>query len=815
MTLLAVVLRTLAVTVFVLWGVLAFAQQAGTGVVGEEWEALAEQAEAVIDESDANNEQLEQLRAEIAEFRTTFTTGSQANAERIATLRSQIEALGPVPESGEEPEDIAARRAQLQAQLDALLAPVRVAEEAFRRADGLIREIDTIIRDRQARRLLALGPSPLNPTHWPTALADLRSVLGGIAQEVETLSDRERRERLSDNLPLVLLLLGVSLALIIRGRAWAGFGLTYLRRWGGRGSGVWRFLVSLLRIFLPLAGLLLLTHAVRLTGLVGNRTDQILEALPVFGFVLLWFRWLSERLFARLDEDALLPLPSAKRSAARFYMLLLSIFFVSRGVVELLIEFEEVEPATVAVLAFPIVVLIALTLMPIGIILRKCQVESEPGSEETPRGAGLARVARLAGSVLVVVSVVAPLMAAVGYAEAGNALLYPTLVSLLILGFMLTLQRFSVDVYALITKDEERARDALVPVLVGFALVLASLPLLALAWGARVADLTEVWAMFTRGFAIGETRISPGDFLTFAVIFALGYFLTRLVQSTMRTNVLPKTRMDIGGQNAIVSGLGYVGIFLAAVLAITGAGIDLSSLAIVAGALSVGIGFGLQTIVSNFVSGIILLIERPISEGDWIEVGGQMGYVRDISVRATRIETFDRTDVIVPNADLVSGTVTNYTRGNKVGRLIVAVGVAYGTDTRRVEKILREIAEDQPMVLQKPPPLILFNNFGADSLEFEIRVILRDVNWIMPVKNDINHAIAERFAAEGIEVPFAQRDIWLRNPEALQVGAVAPVAAQQTAGDEAPAHRDEEAEPTADRDGDLPEEGVAEGDQHS
>jgi small-conductance mechanosensitive channel len=507
---------------------------------------------------------------------------------------------------------------------------------------------------------------------------------------------------------------------------------------------------------------------VSLSGVLGVRGTLILQAVPQWALILLAFNWLSERLVGNALENDLIPVREGYRAQTRILIGALAVMLVLRDAVGYFLHFENLTAASQAVIGFPLIVASALILMG----LHRIGLQQRPiGEGETSIAANANRLIRLLRRLSYLLAYLAPMLAVLGYLNAAEALIYPVILTLGLLAGLLVLQRFAGDLYGWISKRGDAARDSLLTVLVGFGLALMALPLLALIWGARVADLTEIWAKFLAGFQIGETRISPTNFLLFAMVFAAGYMLTRLVQSSLRNSLLPKTRLDPGGQNAIVSGTGYVGIFLAAVVAITMAGLDLSSLAIVAGALSVGIGFGLQTIVSNFVSGIILLIERPVSKGDWIEVNGVMGYVRDISVRSTRIETFDRTDVILPNSDLISGSVTNYTRGNTVGRVIVPVGVAYGTDTRMVEGILREIAEAHPMVLANPAPSVVFQGFGADSLDFEIRAILRDVNWVLSVKSDMNYEINRRFTEEGIEIPFAQRDLWLRNPEALKPAA--------------------------------------------
>ncbi len=755
-----------AALTFLLWAGLAVAQ--ATAPDYADWQSVAQRAEDAVESAQASDAALETLRAEMAGWREQFQNQLTVNDTRIAALRDQVAALGPAPEEGAtEAEEIATRRTELNTQIERLTTPRRTAEEAFSRANGVIAEIDRIIRERQAEALLDAGPWPINPIIWPGALLNLRdSVAAGLAEMREVLSNDTRREQARDNLPLVILLLTAGFILLTRARYWSEWLAMRIQRRDTRATGeVAGFVVSLGQIVLPMLGLLLIVRAVGASGMFAPRGQLLLDALEPMGFVLFFTLWLVSRVFPR-DETVRSPtnLPQKRRVEARVYLFLLAVVLALHILLDRMAEFDRYDRAAIAVLNYPLIVAAGLLLTRMGWILRRAR--HDIGNDSTPDRDLGRRLIALLGQAVIVVGFGAPLLATFGYTNAAVALVYPSIVTLGLFGTVRLLQGLVRDIYAAL-RPAESAEDSLIPTLAGFALVLLSLVVLPLIWGARLTDMTEVWTRLRTGVTIGDITISPGSFFTLVLVFAIGYAMTRAAQNALKVSVLPKTRIEPGGQVAIVSGLGYVGIFLAALVAITSAGIDLSNLAIVAGALSVGIGFGLQTIVSNFVSGIILLIERPIAEGDWIEVGGQMGFVRSISVRSTRIETFDRTDVIVPNSDLIAGTVTNYTRGNTVGRVIIPVGVAYGTDTKRVEAILRELAEAHPMALMNPPPLVLFTGFGADSLDFEIRIILRDVLWMVVVKSEINHQIAARFAEEGIEIPFAQRDVWLRNPEVL------------------------------------------------
>ena len=282
--------------------------------------------------------------------------------------------------------------------------------------------------------------------------------------------------------------------------------------------------------------------------------------------------------------------------------------------------------------------------------------------------------------------------------------------------------------------------------------LLAIFPVVA-PWGIFAADFFEVVQNSVFGFRIGDISISLNTVVSALVLLLIGFAATRFVQSWLQRRFLPRTGLDPGLQNSVSVLFGYAGGIIALIFALSALGIDLQKIALIAGALSVGIGFGLQSVVSNFVCGIILLAERPIRVGDWVLVKNEEGYVRRISVRATEIETFDRASVIVPNQDFITGVVKNMTHGNPVGRIIIKLGVGYDSDMDRVRDMLIEIAQAHPQVMRNPPPTVLFMGFGVIALDVELRCFVTNVQNATITRSDLNFAILRRFREVGIGIP--------------------------------------------------------------
>ncbi|TKT73483.1 mechanosensitive ion channel family protein [Afipia massiliensis] len=287
-------------------------------------------------------------------------------------------------------------------------------------------------------------------------------------------------------------------------------------------------------------------------------------------------------------------------------------------------------------------------------------------------------------------------------------------------------------------------------------------------WGINFDDVFGSLSSAFFGFSIGKFTISPSAILGAILVLIIGVAATRAIQSWLESRFLPETNLDFGVRSSIRTGVGYIGIILAVIIALSYVGLNLQNIAIVAGALSVGIGFGLQSIINNFVSGLILLVERPIKVGDRIEVGARMGVVKRINVRATEIATYDNVSVIVPNADLISGQVVNWMHGSYMARLSVKVGTSYNADPDHVIAVLLDIASSHPRTLKSPAPFANLGNFGADALEFAVFFHVANIGADGGVADEIRLEILRRFRKEGIEMPLAQRDLHLRDLDRIE-----------------------------------------------
>ncbi|MEL6209566.1 MAG: DUF3772 domain-containing protein, partial [Pseudomonadota bacterium] len=294
--------HAIALVLFVFWSGVAIAQ--ATAPDYAQWQSVASRAEEAVERAQASDTAFDTLRAEVAQWRAQFQTQLNANDSRLQTLRDQIDALGPAPGEGEtEADEIAARRAELSAQLERLSTPRRTAEEAFSRANGIITEIDEILRQRQADELLNMGPWPINPTLWSDALRHARESLVAVTSGTTAAwHNPVRRAHAQDNLPLVIVLTAVGLVLLIRSRYWSEFLAVRIQRGDARSrAGVAGFFVSLGQIVLPMLGLFAINRAIAATQLYGPRGQLLLDLLEPIGLTLFFSAWLASRFFPRND----------------------------------------------------------------------------------------------------------------------------------------------------------------------------------------------------------------------------------------------------------------------------------------------------------------------------------------------------------------------------------------------------------------------------------------------------------------------------------------------------------------------------------
>ncbi|WP_162906862.1 DUF3772 domain-containing protein [Algihabitans albus] len=754
--------------------------------------ALAEQQARSFDEISASwHETLDAVREELSGTppSPTRTTELQNDlnaliaeadaAERraqnaLTPLGQEREALGPPPAEGEPEErpEITEARQNIQERIAVFESRLRQAQLAETQANVLLRDISRAQQEELTAELLTLFPSPLEPQTWLDAFGEAVTVVGhALAAPLEWYGQAPALT--SRPGPYFLALLAFLLAGVL---AWPV--RLFLKGRFGRDPAIsdpsyTRRLLAVVvdgaaDALLPLLALAALAGALIGQGLLtGHFAELIDSGLRALAFFLLVAGLARAALSPKLPAWRIVPTSPdgavALANGITAFAAANALFTFGWDTIG--ITMSPMPEALASV--FLLIAITVVTILLMGLLPSRFWPEAKGiGSSYWP-------AARL---LIWLLLAAAPLTALAGYAFMGGFLLSRLMFFALLLGGLLLLRAILREgLEQLLTPEggwfegvtrssglsEQGARVLLfwVSLAIDAALVLGSLYMLLNLLGVPSA-LLNLWTReIVTGFEIGGLTISPLDFVLAVIVFLLALATTGIVKRLLSDRLLPQTRLDIGVRHSIVAASGYVGVILALLLGVAALGLDLSNIAIIAGALSVGIGFGLREVVNNFVSGLLLLIERPVKVGDWIVTAGHEGMVKHISVRATEIETFDRASVILPNSELVTQPVTNWTHKNRVARTTVKVGVAYGSDTQLVHDLLLSCAQEHPDVLDTPAAYVLFRNFGDSALEFELRAYVRDTDYYLRVGSDLHFAVDRVFREHKISIPFPQRDL--------------------------------------------------------
>lgn len=755
-------------------------------------------AEKRLKVPDLKPEQLQDLRAELDKLRADALTRSGELEPDIKDAESQLNQLGPKPEEGEEEKSIAQKREAIGGTLSKLQALVKELEIAELKAKQLSERAAEIERNQFFEKVFEPSQSVLNPVLWYNGFEAVSRVVTNLYRVISGwLAEAAKTHQ-----GLPFLVAGIVLGAII--------GSIILRRLLARLIGpdldeispsalsrLWRVFRAM---FINVASLL---AAFFLAGFVLQTIDQLPPQIERIGWALMSGAALVVLVHA-LTHGVLAPGMSdwrlARLTDARALklrsLLDLAALIVATGFV--LRQFSSslfLPPESAA----PISAFVALG---VAGVLSMCLLVARPRTEQEeaeipfaePRPGGFNWIARI--KILIWLLVLFVLVACLaGYLSLARFVVAQLVVTGSLIA-VLYLAHYLIDELVgtgfrrgwmagdflrktVGLSDEAVDRLGLFVGTAGdFLLFFIGLPLVATQWAYNLADFKGWATTVFFGFKIGGVTISFATIVAAVLAFIAGLIITRLATSWLDNRVLARTQVDSGIRNSIRTGASYAGVALAALFALSYAGVDFSNIAIIAGALGVGIGFGLQSIVNNFVSGLILLAERPIKVGDWIAVTGGEGYVSRINVRSTEIKTFDNCSVIVPNSSLISEPVRNWTHEDSRGRVKVPFGVGYDSDPEEVVRLVMECVEkvkQEHRILLHPAPAVMFMDFGASSLDFELRIHIPEVDWSLVVSSALRFEILASFRKAGIEIPFPQRDINIRDIERLE-RALAPKA---------------------------------------
>ncbi|MEM9032915.1 MAG: DUF3772 domain-containing protein, partial [Pseudomonadota bacterium] len=490
------------------------------------WEQVATEAEEAIAEEATPTARLTELREVLSGWRANFLDAESINRDRVATLRAQVAALGTAPDTdaGEtEPPDIAARRSELTSRLADAEAPQLRALEAYNRANGMISEIDDVVRTRQTEALLEAVPTPANPANWPPAFEALYDVARDLASEaVDTFGSEIKRRQILRRLPVTLAFFAASILMLMRGRSWMTY-LTDFVQGGGRWQGrlVIGFVISITQVLVPLAGFLLFIAAVASLNPSGSTGLSLLEGLVWVVVIVYGALWLVNRVFPlEPGLPTLFDLEMAPRRRLRRSGILIGSFMGAWAAVQGVTGLESVAPSAAAVLNLPIFLVLGYGYWRLS---RQLVRALKAASSDEAQGFGMWALLVM-GRLLGVVALIGPISALAGYNALATAVTIPTGYTLGLVGLFIALQWPIRDLYSAVTRTNlETAGDALVPVLINGVLLIAALPLLALTWGMRPERLGEIYARVMEGIPLGDTRLTPGVVLTVALVFAGGY----------------------------------------------------------------------------------------------------------------------------------------------------------------------------------------------------------------------------------------------------------------------------------------------------